>query len=62
MSAPATECPRIGRKFLESERTAIGERWFRQEYLCEFVDAADAVFAEEFVKGALSRDVTPLRL
>ncbi len=62
ISAPATECPRIGGKFLESERAALGERWFRQEYLCEFVDADDTVFATEFVEGALTDEVTPLRL
>src|SRR5437899_1120512 len=32
----ATECPRIAPEFLAEERRALGERWFRQEYLCGF--------------------------
>ena len=35
---PATECPRIPKEFLEEERGQLGGLWFRQEYLCEFVD------------------------
>lgn len=33
ISVPATECPRIPKAFLEEERTAMGDWWFRQEYL-----------------------------
>ena len=33
--------------FLEEERATMGERWFRQEYLCEFVDAVSGVFDRE---------------
>src|ERR1035438_5310064 len=33
---PADECPRIGRTFLEEERRTMGERWYHQEYQCEF--------------------------
>jgi hypothetical protein len=40
---PAYECPRIQRAFLEEERATMGERWFRQEYLCEFVDSVSGV-------------------
>src|SRR5262249_34618642 len=32
----AEECPRITREFLAEERQALGERWYRQEYLCSF--------------------------
>ena len=38
---PADECPRIPARFLEEEKATMGERWFRQEYLCEFVDASE---------------------
>ena len=57
---PATECPRISAEFLEEERATMGERWFRQEYLCEFVEADDAVFREADVYGCLRDDVPPL--
>jgi hypothetical protein len=56
----ATDCPRIPQAFLEEERASLGEWWFRQEYLCEFVDAVDNVFAHDLVMNAISRDVKPL--
>jgi len=42
---PATECPRIPAGFLEEERRVIGDRWFAQEYCCEFMDMLGAVFS-----------------
>ncbi len=59
---PATECPRIARAFLEEERRTMGERWFRQEYLCEFVDAVSGVFDRDVVEKAITQDVEPLKL
>jgi len=56
----ANACPRIDPAWLTRERAAIGEWWFRQEYLCEFVDTADQVFGLEVVMRALSPDVQPL--
>jgi hypothetical protein len=35
----AEECPRIPREWLEQERRAIGDWWYRQEYLCNPPDA-----------------------
>ena len=58
--APATECPRIPKAFLDEERAAMGERWFRQEYLCEFGDTVSGVFGREFVEKAITDDVKPL--
>ena len=54
--APATECPRISRAFLEQERRAQGERMYRQEYSCEFVDADDALFKASLIHSALKSD------
>jgi hypothetical protein len=56
----ANECPRISEEFLASERKALGERWYRQEYLCSFEDTIDAVFSAEDIRAALSDDVKPL--
>jgi hypothetical protein len=56
----ATDCPRIRAEFLEEERQRLGESMFRQEYLCEFVDAEDAVFREADVLASLTRGVPPL--
>jgi phage FluMu gp28-like protein len=57
----AYDCPRIGREFLEEERRNMGEKWFRQEYMCEFVDAVSGVFDRDLVSQAISEDVEPLR-
>ena len=59
---PAPECPRISREFLEGERETMGERWFRQEYLCEFVDSESGVFGRDLVERAITREVRPLVL
>jgi hypothetical protein len=39
----ASDCPRIPKQFLAEERASLGEWWFRQEYLCEFVETLDNV-------------------
>ena len=62
IKAPATECPRIPREFLEEERRTMGERRFRQEYLCEFEDTASSVFPREMVERAITDDVAPLKI
>jgi hypothetical protein len=55
-----TNCPRISAAFLTEERASLGEWWFRQEYLCQFVETLDQVFSYEAVMGALSAEVQPL--
>ena len=56
----AEQCPRIPADWLAAERAAIGDYWFRQEYMCEFVETADQVFGYEYVMDSLSVDVAPL--
>ena len=56
----ADECPRITSEFLAAERRSLGERWFRQEYLCSFEDTIDAVFSAEDIRAAMSDEVKPL--
>jgi terminase large subunit-like protein len=56
----APECQRISAEFLEEERRALGERWYRQEYLVSFEDVVDAVFAYADIQAALSAEVKPL--
>jgi len=60
--APATECARIPKAFLDEERVAMSERCFRQEYLCEFEDAVSGVFARELVEGAITDEIQPLAI
>jgi hypothetical protein len=56
----AEQCPRISPEFLIEEQKALGPRWYRQEYECEFVETMDQVFSYEAVMGALSAEVQPL--
>ena len=50
------------RKFMERELRLMGERWVRQEYLCEFVELEDSVFAYEDIERAhqAGRGLVPL--
>jgi hypothetical protein len=60
--APATGCPRIPPAFLEEERATMGERCFRQEYLCEFEDSVSGLFHRDLFDAAITHDVLPLHL
>lgn len=57
-TVPATEVPRITPEFLEEQRRLMGERWFRQEFLCEFLDTDDAVFATDLIEQASGHEVS----
>ena len=57
---PAPECPRISGEFLQEERASLGDWWFRQEYMCEFVETVDQGFYYDQVMTALSAEVKPL--
>ena len=52
----ADECPRISPAFLEQERAIMGDRWFRQEYHCEFLMDADGVFSYDDVMACVIGD------
>jgi hypothetical protein len=60
IQVPATACPRITLEFLEEERRNLGEAWYRQEYLCEFVDSVSGVFDRDLVERAMSDEFEPL--
>jgi len=40
----------------------MGERWFRQEYCCEFSDTEDAVFRGDDIEAAMDAGIAPLRI
>ena len=56
----AEQCPRITKEFLESERRALGDSFYRQEYFCEFLDTIDQVFRSEHIERAVSDEIAPL--
>jgi len=56
----APDCPRISESFLSEERRALPHLWYQSEYLCEFTDTMDHMFATEVVMAAVSADLKPL--
>jgi hypothetical protein len=62
VSVTGSECSRIPADFLLEERAALGDRFFRQEYCCEFVNSDDALFDADLIRAAYSDDVEPLVL
>jgi hypothetical protein len=57
---PATECPRISALHLAEERRILGERWFDQEYLCQFTDNHQQFIPQQFLDQSLTEDLPPL--
>ncbi len=57
IEVPATECPRISPEFLEQEKRTVGEYWFQQEFMCQFMDAQTAAFGYDDVQAAMSEEV-----
>jgi hypothetical protein len=57
---PAPDCPRISEAFLADERRALGDLFYRSEYLCQFVDTDDQVFGSELIRAALDDSLAPL--
>lgn len=60
ISVPATHCPRITPQFLHRARKSMGDRWFRQEYLCEFADNQETLFPQQLIEKAIKYDIRPL--
>jgi hypothetical protein len=60
--ATAAECSRIAPEFLREEKRAMGERWYRQEYCCEFSDVSSGVFDSDLVERAMSDEFGELDL
>jgi len=58
----AEQCPRISPEFLEEERATIGDWFFQQEYLCQFMDAQNASFRSEDIARIVDREVAQWQL
>src|SRR6516162_6643257 len=56
----AEKCPRIAPEFLQEQKGTLGERWYRQEYMCSFEEALDQVFSTEAVLAAFDSHADPL--
>jgi hypothetical protein len=55
----ASECQRIPATFLKEEIKSIGNRWYDQEYECEFVDVIEAAFSYESIQRAVTNSLPP---
>jgi hypothetical protein len=60
IEVPATMVPHIKPEFLESERKALGEWWYNQEYMCKFMSSIDSVFSRELIMQAFDGTIDPL--
>jgi hypothetical protein len=56
----AEQCPRISAEWLENERKTIPDFWFRQEFLCEFVETNDQLFSFDDINSSLDFSIEPL--
>ena len=58
----APECARIAADFLEEERRSLGQAWFRQEYMAEFMDIGGGFFGRDIVEAALTDELEAVSL
>jgi Terminase large subunit, T4likevirus-type, N-terminal len=56
----AKQCPRLTPDFLAEELVELGERWYLQEYGCQFVEAMGQVFSDAAIDAAFRDDIIPL--
>jgi len=56
----ADHCPRLSPEFLAEERIELGNRWFQQEYYCNFTEAIGAVFTQAMIEAAFVSGIEPL--
>ncbi len=60
LRARAEDSGRIPLDFLDEERKQMGDRFFQQEYCCEFGEVDGQVFPDSLLDRAASRDVPSL--
>jgi hypothetical protein len=60
ISVSADKCPRIPKQFLERERQNRPDFWFRQEFLCEFVETNKPFIEMARILAAVDPTITPL--
>ena len=60
ISVKATDCPRIPRPLLEEQRNSMGDRWYRQEYLCEFHDSRMQLIPDHLLEQVFTTRVPPM--
>ncbi len=56
----ADKCPRITPEQLEQQKRSMGEMFFKQEFLCQFVETEDQSFSYDLIKRAFDDSIEPL--
>ena len=56
----AAQCTRITPDELEKQRRSMGDMFFRQEFLCEFVDDVQQTFNHDLIQRAFDENIKPL--
>jgi hypothetical protein len=56
ITADATMCPRITPEFLESEKKLLGDFYFKQEYLIQWLEPEGSLFTLEEIEQAVSHE------
>ncbi len=56
----ADKCPRITAEQLEQQKQSLGDMFFRQEFMCEFVETEDQSFSYDLIKRAFDENIEPL--
>jgi hypothetical protein len=56
----AQQVPRISAQFLEEERRSLGDWFFKQEYLGEFVDSVEQLFTAVQIDSLMDASIAPL--
>ena len=60
ISVKATDCPRISKAFLEEQRKSMGDRWYRQEHLCEFHGSHTQLIPDHILERVFTTRVPPM--
>lgn len=58
ISINATQCPRISPQFLDGERQKMPQYMFKQEYMCEFAETQDSVFAYDDIMAMFDSSIS----
>src|SRR5262245_21031289 len=56
----AEQCPRLTQELLAEEMIELGERWYAQEYFCQFVESIGQVFSDVSIDRAFRDEIAPL--
>jgi Terminase large subunit, T4likevirus-type, N-terminal len=58
----ADDVPRIDKSWLIAEKRAIGERWWLQEFYCEFMESEGSMFSWSLIERAFSENFSPIKI